>query len=386
MAKRGNGEGTLRRRKDGTYEGRVFLGYSSETGKPITKSVYAKTKKLVLEKMESAKLNAVQTPTVNGMSGNTKLADWMQYWLETYTPHIKPCTHNEYDQEIRLRINPFLGDCSLRALSVDMIQRAFNEQFVSGRASAKTISNAHAVLHKALSFAVINGLISRNVSDGFVRPRKPVDIDSAEDSSIVLMTKAEVAEFIHEMGKSNYGDYFLFLFYTGIRKGEGIGLQWRNVNLEKNEICICEQLYYDKEKHVYRLAEVKNSRPRTIALNKHAREILLRRQAAIGQHQLDGFVFTTSKGTHLCATTIHKCFKRVAEFIGKPNLRIHDLRHNYASMSLAAGVDIKALQDTLGHASASFTLKQYAHTNMEILHQAAQKNDDYYDSIVREKQ
>lgn len=384
MAKRANGEGTLRRRKDGTYEGRIFLGYNPETGKPMTKSVYAKTKKLALEKMESAKLNAVKSHTVNGMSGNTKLADWMRYWLETYTPHIKPCTHNEYDQEIRLRINPVLGRYALRELTLDMIQQAFNQQFLSGKASAKTISNAYAVLHKSLSIAVINGLIPRNVSDGFIRPRKPVDAKSSDDSSIVLMTNEEAAKFIAEMGNSTYGIFFMFLFYTGIRKGEGIGLQWRNVDLSKNEICICEQLYYDKDQHIYRLAEVKNSRPRTIALNQHAREILLRRQAAVDSHNLDGFVFTTSQGTHLCPTTLHKCFKRVAASIGKPNLRIHDLRHNFASMSLAAGVDIKSLQDTLGHATASFTLKQYAHTNMEVLHQAAEKNDDYYNAIVRE--
>ena len=114
MAKRANGEGTLRRRIDGTYEGRVFLGYNPTSGKPITKSVYAKTKKQVLEKMDSVKQNAVQSLTEDnpngGMSGKTKLADWMIHWLETYTPHIKPCTHNEYLQEIRLRINPQLGE------------------------------------------------------------------------------------------------------------------------------------------------------------------------------------------------------------------------------------------------------------------------------------
>lgn len=176
-----------------------------------------------------------------------------------------------------------------------------------------------------------------------------------------------------------------FLLYTGLRKGECFGLVWRNVNLTSNEINVCQQLYYDKDDHLYRIAEVKNSRPRTIALNKFACEILLKRQSSRTSHNPDDFVFTTSAGTHLCPTTVHKAFKRVCQSIGKPSLRIHDLRHNFASLSLAAGVDVKMLQDTLGHSSAAFTLRQYAHTNMELSHRAAAKTEEYFEGIMKQK-
>ena len=99
----------------------------------------------------------------------------------------------------------------------------------------------------------------------------------------------------------------------------------------------------------------------------------------------DDFVFTTKLSTHLCPTTVHKCYKRALEKVGLDHLRIHDLRHNFATISLQAGVDIKTLQDTLGHATEAFTLRQYSHSNMEMHHAAAHKTDAFFDSISSQR-
>lgn len=179
-----------------------------------------------------------------------------------------------------------------------------------------------------------------------------------------------------------YGDFFQFLLLTGIRKGEGFGLIWKNVDLEKNEVNIGQQLFYDKESQSYLVQSVKNSRPRIVALNDQARKILVNRQAQRTSDNPDDFVFTTSRGTHLCSTTIHNSYKRALKKVGLDKLRIHDLRHNCATINLSAGVDIKSVQMTLGHATESFTLKQYVHANTEMLHNAAQKTSAFFDQIT----
>lgn len=380
MAKRAKGEGTLRRRKDGTYEGRVILGYNPLTGKPINKSVYAKTKAIVIEKMKAAKAEALlPQETTHGMTGRTMLKDWMLHWLKTYNTNIKPATYSEYSQEIRLRINPYIGEITLNKLTLDAIQTALNFQYENQKASAKTISNAYGVLHKALDRAVQIGLILTNPSNGFVKPRVP---NSAMRMKDAIMTTDEMASFLRAMDGCEYGDFFKFLLYTGIRKGEGIGLFWKNIDLNAHEMRIDHQLCYDKEAHEFRFQEVKNSRPRTIALNSYAMQILERRKQLSGDCNPESLVFTTARGTHLHPTTLHKAFKKVLVMIGKENIRIHDLRHNFATMTLAAGVDIKTLQDTLGHATEAFTLRQYSHANMEMHHTATNKMDAFLDGII----
>lgn len=390
MSKRANGEGTLRRRKDGTYEGRVVLGYDPKSGKTIKKSVYGKTKAIVKAKMEEVRAAGIddkseREESVSGIAGrsnqktgDTLLKEWMVYWLDTYNPNIKPSTYSEYEQEIRLRINPFLGDVRLRDLTVDAIQATLNDQHNSGKASAKTISNAYGVIHKALAKAVTCQLISSNPSDGVVKPRQ----ENRDHLKDCIMEEHQLKAFLGAMEECYYGDFFLFLLYTGIRKGEGFGLTWRNVQLQENEIYICQQLIYDKTNHRYIVQETKNSKPRKIALNAHARAILLKQKERNPSCGPDDYVFTSSMGTHLCPTTVHKSYKRTLKRIGLDHLRIHDLRHNFATISLQAGVDIKTLQDTLGHATEAFTLRQYSHSNMEMHHAAAQKTDSYFDIIT----
>ena len=390
MTKRAKGEGTIRRRTNGTYEGRVVLGYDPNTGKTIKKSVYGKTKAVVKAKMEMVRAAGIAdksekeesansiTGRENQKTGDTLLKDWMVYWLDTFNSNIKPSTYSEYEQEIRLRINPVLGDFRLRDLTVDAIQTALNDQYNSGKASAKTISNAYGVIHKALARAVSFQLISSNPSDGVVKPRQEKR-DCLKDC---IMNEHQLQAFLRAMATCYYGDFYSFLLFTGIRKGEGFGLVWKNVRLEKNEIYICQQLIYDKTGHRYFIQETKNSKPRIIALNAHARAILLQRKERNPFCGPDDYVFTTSTGTHLCPTTVHKSYKRALKRVGLDHLRIHDLRHNFATISLQAGVDIKTLQDTLGHATEAFTLRQYSHSNMEMHHSAARKTDAFINSII----
>lgn len=144
----------------------------------------------------------------------------------------------------------------------------------------------------------------------------------------------------------------------------------------------------------YSFETPKNSKPRAIALPNAAVEVLVNQKAKQAEMERaagslwqndEQFVFTNFYGRPMSATTLHKHFKKICKIMGLEELRIHDLRHNFATYALQAGVDIKTLQETLGHSSAAFTMKQYAHSTMEMKHAAAAKMDALFADIKADK-
>ena len=99
----------------------------------------------------------------------------------------------------------------------------------------------------------------------------------------------------------------------------------------------------------------------------------------------DDLAFTDAMGGHLRISTFYKTFKRIAESIGRPDARPHDLRHTAATVAIAAGADIKSVQDLLGHATASFTLNVYAHTSDQMKKDTAARMQNYYDNLTAKK-
>ena len=104
--------------------------------------------------------------------------------------------------------------------------------------------------------------------------------------------------------------------------------------------------------------------------------------AGVNWNNKDNLVFTDETGNHLAFSTFYKTFKRIATTIGRPDARPHDLRHTFATTALAAGADLKSVQDTLGHATASFTLQVYSHASDEMKKNLAARTDDFYARIL----
>ena len=96
----------------------------------------------------------------------------------------------------------------------------------------------------------------------------------------------------------------------------------------------------------------------------------------------DDLVFTDEAGKHYTFFMFYRRFKRIAASIGRPDARPHDLRHTAATVAIASGVDIKSVQDLLGHATASFTLNVYAHTSEQMMKDTAARMQSYYDGLA----
>ena len=210
------------------------------------------------------------------------------------------------------------------------------------------------------------------------------------------LTDAEIPLFLQAIkGLSMENAYALCLF-AGLREGECLGLSWEQVDFKAQRITISQQLQKEKKKNAayYIAPSTKSGKPRQIEPPEIAFQYLRAERKRQAENRLaagelwnnpDDLVFTDAMGGHLRISTFYKTFKRIAESIGRPDARPHDLRHTAATVAIAAGADIKSVQDLLGHATASFTLNVYAHTSDQMKKDTAARMQNYYDNLTAKK-
>lgn len=384
MAKRNaQGGGSIRQRKDGTWEARVTIGTNPGTGKPDRRSVYGKTQKEVRQKMTEL-ISALDRGTYQPKNKIT-VAAWLQEWLTTYCANkVKPLTYSSYQGIIRNHINPQIGAVELQAVRGSHIQRVYNTMTAAG-ASGKTVKNVSAVLHKAFSIAIKQGIISSNPCDGAELPK-------AEKKEIKPLTDEEIPVFLDAIENSPFKNAYALCLFAGLREGECLGLSWKQIDFKRKRIVISQQLQKrkDGDKAYYIAPSTKSSRPRTIEPPAIAFEYLKQERVKQLENRLkagtawsnpDDLVFTDELGKHYAIITFYTRFKRIAASIGRPDARPHDLRHTAATVAIANGADIKSVQDFLGHATASFTLNVYAHTSEQMMKDTADRVQNYYDNL-----
>lgn len=252
--------------------------------------------------------------------------------------------------------------------------------------SAKTVINVGAVLRKALSVALKQGVIISNPCDAAELPK-------AMRKEIHPLTDAEIPLFLKQIENHQFRNAYALCIFAGLREGECLGLSWKQVDFEKGRITISQQLQKTKGGHVsYYIADsTKGGKPRTIEppiCFDYLREEKRRqaenrlRAGALWNNNAD-LVFTDELGRHLAIHTFYKRFKEIAASIGRPDARVHDLRHTAATVMIASGADIKSVQDFMGHATASFTLNVYAHTSEKMMKDTAARTQQYYDSLKK---
>jgi integrase len=348
--RRGNGEGCIFQRKDGTWCATIGVGYDRD-GKPIRKWLYAATKREVQEKLtrlQSRKLDGVLTDP-----GRLTVKQFLDKWLETTAkPSIRATTHANYQAAIRNHIALAIGGRQLAKLTPADVQGMYARMESQG-ASAYTRRLAHAVLHRACKQALRWGMIGRNPVDAVDAPRLPT-------SDIHPLTAEQSKELLAAAKGDRLEALYVLALTTGMRLGELLGLQWADVDLEARYLTVCHALQDVSGKLT--LAEPKTAKSRRkVELSALAVEALIahrKRSLRIG-----GYVFRNTDGGPIRRTHFHAyCFKPLLKRAGLPDMRFHDLRHTAASLLLAAGKHVKVVQEILGHSTPTVTLNVYSHT------------------------
>jgi integrase len=390
-----SGTGSIRKRPDGRWEGRYTVGIDPKTGKQIRRSVYGKTQREVRNKM-LVFLSEISQDTYIEPS-KIKLQDWLQTWIDEFSFDKRYSTLKGYKAQIKKHIVPALGKYYLEDLTPLLIQRFYNDLIrpdEDGKClSPKSIKNVHIVLRAALQQAVELEFIKKN-------PCHKAKLPKVYKTEITPLTDQQVHDFLQEAQNDEYyGTILRVILFTGLREGEALGLTWDCVNFKYGTIVINKQLQRRPQKDGGTvLSSVKNGKTRQLKpapyvmqllKSRYSQQIMQSRVAGSaweawqneGEHK-KALVFTNEVGHHLIPKRTYLRFKKIAEEIGVPDARVHDLRHTFAVLSLQNGDDVKTVQTNLGHASAAFTLDVYGHVNDRMQRESSDRMEQYIKSLA----
>ncbi len=355
MAKRGNGEGSIYRRKsDGRWVGSLSLPDGTR------KVFYGKKQSEVIAKLDEA-ANDLRRGMLT-VGENVTLQEYLENWLENiHKPVIRLSTYLNYRKLIKNYLVPGLGKVKVQKLTPQQVQAFYSKKIRDGL-SPKTVNNVHVLLHKALDNAVKWNLLPRNVCDAVTPPRIP-----RKEKNVLTREQAHI--LLKEVKAHRLEALLTLAVTTGMREGELLALRWQDIDLEHGSLQVKRAVTYLKE-YGYVESEPKTAKSqRTIKLPVFVVSILLthrlqqkEQKQEVGTTWIDkGLVFTNAQGYYLSPSTLLKMFKRFLVSIGLPSMRFHDLRHSAATILLAMNTHPKVVQEILGHSQIAMTLDVYSH-------------------------
>ena len=372
MAKRrANGEGNIRKRSDGRWEGRYTAGYDPTTGKRIIKNVLGKTQAEVKAKLKVAIEESANLDMLKAEQYTT--GQWMDVWFENCAKiKVRPSSHQTYRGYIDNHIKPNIGDIQLNKLSSLHLQKLYKKLLAGGRVerieakgqpkglSAKTVRNINQVISSAMDFAKDQKLIGSNPTDGCALPK-------LEHKEMKTLPVEQLTSFLREAKESGVFELYYIELATGLRRGELLGLKWEDIDLAQGSLRVQRQIARINGEVIEAPLKTKNAY-RTLPLSADAVDVLREQRKKSGSNS---YVFPSPTGGPISPDSVLHMLHRVLKRAGLSKVRFHDLRHTFATLALQNGVDIKTVSGMLGHYSAGFTLDTYTHVTTSAKKEAA---------------
>ena len=391
--KRANGSGTIRKRKDGTWEARYTARIDTGSGKQIQRSIYSKSHDDIRKKLVEVSSQIDTGIYIDPVKLTVR--QWADLWLKEYVGAVKKTTIEQYLYQIEEHIKPAIGAVRLTAVTAPMIQKMYNDVMkphtamrrVSGGKkekkdvpgiSAKSIKNLHGVCHRMFAKAVLLHYIHANPCDACELPR-------VEKKEMHPISGDYFGAFLAEIKNDEFGDLFFVDVFTGMRQGEILGLTWDCVDFIAGTITIKQQLQQIRkrgEASTYEFTSPKTGKTRVIQPAPSVMKVLKKIHTQQNEYKMasgqtweneDNLVFVNAKGGHLIDNTVLKHLKMIVTKIGIPETRFHDLRHTYATNAIRIGDPIKTVSENLGHATVAFTLDVYGHVTPQMKQDSAER-------------
>lgn len=370
-SKRPDGDGLVRKRDDGRWEGRIVVGHKDD-GKPIFRYVLAHTQKELTKKLH-AKILEYRGVELSEDSSMT-LAEWLEKWLTEYKVNtVRESTLERYRTDLTNHVIPRLGYKKISFITTNDIQKMYVDIKGNGRIhnrnekgtalSNSVVRSIHMMLHQAFEDAVKERLISKNPTKGTTIPKK-------SRGELQVLNKEQLDRFLAEVDKDDiWRDFFYTELTTGLRRGEICGLKWCDFDEKRGTLSICRNATAKKGGGVS-IGETKtDTGNRLIYLPESTVKLLKVRK----KQALTEWIFPNPYRPEdpLLPNGAYQKLKKILKSAGLPSIRFHDLRHTFATHALTSGVDAKTLSKILGHTNASFTLDTYTHVTSDMQERAA---------------
>ena len=248
MAKRRpSGDGMVRKREDGRWEGRIVVGHKSN-GDSIFRYIYADTQKELTAKLRQ-NIDAYQGVDLNEDSRMT-LAEWLEQWLEQMALTLRPGTLEQYRSYFEHHVKPYLGQKKLTQITAADLRTLYQTLLERGRLnpcpgqgpglSPATVHGIHAALHQALQAAADQGLMPNN-------PAKHAEPPKVPHKAMNILTEEQLEVFLDAAGKDPiWRDFFYTELTTGLRLGEICGLMWSDFDERKGTLSVTRTLHREK--------------------------------------------------------------------------------------------------------------------------------------------
>lgn len=364
MTKRANGEGSVRQRPNGSWEGRVsYIDPATERRRSV--SVYAATAKDC-----RAKLKAVLERLEDGrpaQDAKMTVGSWVKVWRETSLPASprKPSTRELYS----LLAKKHLEQGPIAAVTLDKLKPTHVEALLvrlhDNGLGDTSVRNVYGVLRAALDVAVRDDLLAVNPAAKVKRP-------AVEKREAAYLPTTDVSRLIGELDGLRYALAIVVLAATGMRRGEAAALRWSDVDLTKGTVTVSGTISRLEGKLVRTPPKTSRSRrtipipPSVVAgLKKHRTAQAAERLKAGDLWEDTGAVFATEAGGWIGPDNLGRTVTIAAKRAGMEGVTAHTLRHSAATAWLEGGTHIRAVADLLGHSSISVTGDIYTHATSE---------------------
>jgi integrase len=326
-------------------------------------------------------LSAVEAHTFTPPTRITVKAFLLDEWLPAIKGTLRPTTYASYTMLAKEHIIPRLGNLQLQNLSAAAINALYAHLGEHGRVhgggplSASSVRRVHAVLHCACHDAVRWGRLTVNP----VAAADPPKASAEHSDRLPVWTAEQLSAFLESVADDRLFPLWRLLAMTGMRRGEALGLAWDDLDMESGRLTICRA--WVPVNGVAQMSEPKTRRGRrTIALDPVTLDTLKVHAACQANEQSEwneawidsGFVFTREDGQPLHPWVVSKAFRDHRKAAMLPEIPLHGLRHTYATLALASGINPRIVSGRLGHATVALTLDVYSHVLPQQDRQAAE--------------
>lgn len=325
---------------------------------------------------------------------STTLAQYLERWLQSIKPDVTASTWKNYSQHVRLHIIPILGNLRLGSIKPAHIDAAKTAWLTGARKdrrtdipglSPRTVGHIFSTLFTALNKAKRQRII-------MVNPCDSVDPPKWERKEFRTITHKTAPALLAAFKESAISAAVVTDIGTGMRRGELLALRWSDVDLDRGMVTVTRAVEYINREIRFKEPKTKQSR-RAIALPNFVVERLrsyrieqAERFLALGLGRPTGDTIVFDHlGSVFNPNTFGSLFKRALRDAGLPHMRLHDLRHSFASMALEAGVDLKTVSTMLGHSTISTTADVYAHVSPALMRSAADQLDKTLGEAIKKR-